>query len=410
MITQISWKNVWRNKARSLVIMSAISLGLFGGIFAYALMMGGTLQRINSAIKYETACLQIHNPAFLLDEDLKNSIPQAEKIEAHLKNIPEIKGFSERLISTGMISTAYASSGLTVNGIYPEKEKQVTQLSESMMKGKYLNDKDQIPIVIGRKMAEKLNVELGDKLILSVPQEDGNVAYGAFILKGIYNTHNDMFDGVQAFVKKSDLSKLLDVDEHLTSEIAISLYDTKLSKKISRSLQKDFAAEVKNKSLIVRDWKRIDPTLALMVDTMDFFSWIFVGIILIALAFGIVNTMLMVVLERVREIGMLMAVGMNKLKIFSMIMWETFFLSISGGIIGILLSFGVISYFQYYGMDLSRVAKGLNAFGYSAIIYPEAPLSFYIEVSFMIMLTAILASIYPALKALKLNPAEAIRD
>jgi ABC-type lipoprotein release transport system permease subunit len=410
MITQISWKNVWRNKARSLVIISAVSLGLFGGIFAYALMMGGTLQRIDSAIKNETACVQIHNPAFLLDEDLKNSIPELDKIETRLKEVPEIKGFSERLISTGMISTAYASSGLTVNGIYPEKEKQVTRLSESMMKGKYLNKKDQIPIVIGRKMAEKLNVELGDKLILSVPQMDGNVAYGAFILKGIYNTHNDMFDGVQAFVKKSDLSKLLGVDEQSTSEIAISLYDTKLSKRISKSLQKDFEAEINDKALIIRDWKLVDPTLALMVDTMDFFSWIFVGIILIALAFGIINTMLMVVLERVREIGMLMAVGMNKLKIFSMIMWETIFLSITGGIIGILLSFGVISYFQYYGLDLSSVAKGMNAFGYSAIVHPEAPISFYIEVSFMIMLTAILASIYPALKALKLNPAEAIRD
>lgn len=410
MILQISWKNVWRNKARSMVIMSAVTVGLFGGIFSYAVMMGGTMQRIDSAIKNETSSLQLHNPAYLLDEDIHNNIKDPKLYIDYIKQMAEVKGISNRLKSTAMISTAYASTGVMVNGIDPNNEIKVTKLYESMMAGQYLKDTDQIPIILGRKLAQKLNVEVGDKLILSVPGIKGDVATGAFILKGIYNTQNDMFDGVQAFIKKSDLAGLIGVDETTSSEIAVSLFDSNLSEKFTKTLQEKFAEQIKDKRIVIQSWKELDPTLSMMIASMDYFSWLFVGIILLALAFGIVNTMLMVVLERVREIGMLMAIGMNKLRIFAMIMWETIFLSITGGIFGMLFSLIIIAYFKKYGLDLSAVAEGMNAYGLNSVIYPEAPLWFYIEVSIMIVVTAILASIYPALKALKLHPAEAVRE
>lgn len=410
MIIHISWKNVWRNKARSLVIIGAVTVGLFGGIFSYAVMMGGTLQRIDDAIKNETACLQFQNPALLLDDDIHNTIENPQKYIDYLLQNPEVKSVSDRLKSTAMISTAYSSSGVELNGIYPEKEIEVTRLFESIDEGEYLKESDLIPIVIGRKLAKKLNAEIGDKLIISAPNLQGDVAYGAFILKGIYHTENTMFDAMQAYVKKSDLADLIGVDVETTSELAVNLFDTDLSKKITKDLRSKYAAEIKSNFILIRSWQEIDPTLSLLIQSMDFFSWIFVGIILAALAFGIVNTMLMVVLERVREIGMLMAIGMNKIRIFGMIMWETVFLSLVGGIVGMLISALFIAYFNRNGLNLSAVAEGMNSYGFSSVIYPEAPFSFYLEVTFMIVVTAILASIYPALKALKLHPAEAVRE
>lgn len=410
MILQISWKNVWRNKARSLVIMSAITIGLFGGIFSYALMMGGTMQRIDSAIKNETACLQIHNPAYLLEADIKNNIENPQEFKKFIEQQHEVQGISDRLKSTAMISTANGSSGVMVNGVYPEKEIKATRLYESIIDGEYLTEGDQIPIIIGDKLAKKLNAELGDKLILSVPALAGEVAYGAYILKGIYDTQNDMFDGMQIFIKKNDLAELIGIDEATTSEFAISLFDTELSNEFTAKLRAKFSAEIASEGIVIRTWKEIDPMLSMMIDSMSYFGWLFVGIILVALAFGIVNTMLMVVLERVREIGMLMAIGMNKLRVFAMIMWETIFLSITGGLIGMLFSLGFISYFKTFGLNLSAVAEGMNSYGLSSVIYPEAPFSFYLEVSVMIVITAVLASIYPALKALRLHPAEAVRE
>ena len=410
MIIQISWKNVWRNKARSLVIISAITIGLFGGIFAYALMLGGTLQRVDNAIKNETANLQLHNPAYLLEEDIKNTIVNPKEYLDYLEQSPEVMGISDRLKSSAMISTAYASSGVSVNGVYPEKEMKTTRLFESLTAGEYLKESDLIPIVIGDKLAKKLNADISDKLIISAPSADGKVVYGAYILKGIYDTDNNMFDGMQVFIKKCDLAELIGVDENTSSEIAVSLYNSDMTNTFITSLKDKFLTEIEDESIIIRSWKEIDPMLSMMVDLMSNMGWIFVVVILIALIFGIINTMLMVVLERVREIGMLMAIGMNKFRVFAMIMWETVFLSVTGGIAGMLFSLGFITYFKTYGLNLSVVAKGMNSLGFSSVIYPEAPISFYIEVSVMIIITAILASIYPALKALKLHPAEAIRE
>jgi len=410
MIIQISWKNVWRNKARSLVIISAITIGLFGGIFAYALMLGGTLQRVDNAIKNETANLQLHNPAYLLEEDIKNTIVNPKEYLDYLEQSPEVMGISDRLKSSAMISTAYASSGVSVNGVYPEKEMKTTRLFESLTAGEYLKESDLIPIVIGDKLAKKLNADISDKLIISAPSADGKVVYGAYILKGIYDTDNNMFDGMQVFIKKCDLAELIGVDENTSSEIAVSLYNSDMTNTFITSLKDKFLTEIEDESIIIRSWKEIDPMLSMMVDLMSNMGWIFVVVILIALIFGIINTMLMVVLERVREIGMLMAIGMNKFRVFAMIMWETVFLSVTGGIAGMLFSLGFITYFKTYGLNLSVVAKGMNSLGFSSVIYPEAPISFYIEVSVMIVITAILASIYPALKALKLHPAEAVRE
>jgi len=144
-------------------------------------------------------------------------------------------------------------------------------------------------------------------------------------------------------------------------------------------------------------------------EMLDIMLYFFMVIILFALGFGIVNTMLMVVLERVKEIGMLMAIGMNRMRVFKMIMLETVYLSLTGGIVGMLLGAGIISFFGKTGIDLSIYAEGLNNIGYASIIYPSIGIDYYVNTVIMVILTGIIASLYPARKALKLNPAEAVR-
>jgi ABC-type antimicrobial peptide transport system permease subunit len=138
-------------------------------------------------------------------------------------------------------------------------------------------------------------------------------------------------------------------------------------------------------------------------------TMIFVIIILVALSFGIINTMLMAIMERVREIGMLMAIGMNKGKIFLMILFETLFLSVTGGILGLLFSWILINITGITGIDLSVLAEGLNSMGYSSFVYPELDFYYYALIGLLVVATAVFASIMPARKALKFNPAEAVR-
>ena len=158
------------------------------------------------------------------------------------------------------------------------------------------------------------------------------------------------------------------------------------------------------------NWKKLQPDLAMMTGMVEQFYLIFGLIILAALAFGIINTMLMVVMERTRELGMLTAIGMNKRKVFSMIMLESVFLSLIGGVTGMIISYILISITSHTGIDLSQQAEGFEAFGYSAIVYPMISARFFVMVAVLIIITGVLSSIYPSMKALKLNPVEAIRS
>jgi len=156
-------------------------------------------------------------------------------------------------------------------------------------------------------------------------------------------------------------------------------------------------------------WLEIMPDMKMMNESMNMMMYIFVVIILLALGFGIVNTMLMVILERIKEIGMLMAVGMNKSRVFLMIVLETVYLSLTGGVIGIVLAVVLTAITGETGLDLSVWAEGLNSLGFDAVIYPEIGFDAVIGVTLLVILTGIIAAIYPARKAIKLKPADALR-
>ena len=212
-----------------------------------------------------------------------------------------------------------------------------------------------------------------------------------------------MFEKSTVFVKSTDLEKLTGISANTCHEIIIKISNLEQTETITNILTE------KLHDLEVISWKKIMPDLAMMTDMVQKFYLIFGLIILAALAFGIVNTMLMVVLERTRELGMLTAIGMNKKKVFSMIMLESVFLSLIGGVFGMVISFAVIRLTQNTGINLSQYAEGFEAIGLSAKVYPQITVGFFGIVTILIIITGIISSIYPALKALKLNPVEAIR-
>lgn len=212
-----------------------------------------------------------------------------------------------------------------------------------------------------------------------------------------------MYEKTTLFVRQSDLLGLTGFPENSCNIITVKINDLNKPEAISENL----AARLSDLEVI--SWKKLQPDLGMMTDLVQQFYLVFGIIILAALAFGIVNTMLMAVLERTRELGMLTAIGMNKRRVFSMIMLESVFLSLAGGITGMIISYAVIRLTASTGINLSQYAEGFEAIGYSTHIYPQIDTSFFFVVTVLIIITGILSSVYPALKALKLDPAEAIR-
>ena len=404
MIWSIAWRNVWRNKVRSIIMIVAIALGLFAGVFTMAFMQGVVDARIESATKSELAHLQIHAPHFLDNNETSVYIQNSHELLGKIEKTEGVVAASQRLVTEPFIMAAHGTGGGKLIGVWPEKEKNVTDISEHVIEGTYLEKSGRMPpVLIGEKLAKKLQLKIGSKINVQMVDLNGDLSSKGFRVGGIYKTNNTTFDETQLFVHYEDLQSQLGTENNAAHEIAIIVKNGDEAALLKPAIQKIAA------NLDVQTWKELSPEMSLLTDSMDQYMYIFILIILLALCFGIINTMLMSVLDRVKEIGMLMAIGMNKRKIFIMIILESVMLTFTGGVLGIIIGSGVTKIFETKPIDVSMFADGLEKYGLATQIYTSLRLETIVTITILVIATGIFSAIYPARKALKLNPAEATR-
>jgi ABC-type lipoprotein release transport system permease subunit len=398
----IAWRNIWRNKTRSLIILAAITVGLCSGLIASSISFGMGEQMIQSAIMTRLSHIQIHNSKFTIDKDIHFSIPDAEAIVNRIEKNPQIAAASKRVTINAMVSSATSAAGIEVLGIDPSDEKSVSIIDQSIEHGNYFDTDVKYPAVIGEKLASTLNVEMGSKIVLTFQNMTGELIGGAFRISGIFRTVSSQFDKSNIFVKTTDLWELLE-SGMIYTEIAVLL---------NRGTDADTAAQrikAAAPGMNIQTWRSLAPELSYIEETTTVSLFIFMVVILLALTFGITNSMLMAVLERRRELGMLMAVGMSGRSIFLMIVLETVLLSLTGAFAGIVLTLIFLGILSRTGIDLSYFANGLSEFGIGEILYPYMPGFMYGAVTLMVILTALLAALFPAVQALRLRPAAVLR-
>jgi len=385
-------------------VITAITLGLAGGIFTASIITGMVEQKIRTGINNEVSHIQIHHPEFPKNFESRYVIPDAAVVAAKIAKMPSVKAVCMRTRITGMAASPNSASGIQILGVDPEREKRVSSLFSTIpgTSGGYFTGSRRNQVVISRKLADKLKVRLKSKVVLRFQNSDGNLTEAAFSVNGIFQTANTVFDETTLFVKKSDLDQITGGDSGI-QEIAVMLRDIENIPIAEASMKTQLPG------LLVQNWVELRPDMGMITSAIAIEVYIILGIILFALAFGIVNTMLMIVFERTHELGMLMAVGMSKSRVFRMIMMETIFLTVLGGMIGMAVSIALVSFFHQRGIDMSSFSKGLGAFGFDPKIYPFISREFYINLTMMIFVTGILSAVMPARKALKLNPVEAIR-
>ncbi|MBK7358055.1 MAG: ABC transporter permease [Saprospiraceae bacterium] len=403
MLIKIARRNIWRSKKRSITLLIAISLGLWSGMFLIAFYNGMIEQRVDAAIRDEISHIQIHHPEFLNDFDTEFVIPDASNTLQSINKNPAVKASAGRVILFGMIASPAGSTGIKINGIQAESENKLTQLSTKLIEGQFFNPLKSNEILIGQKLANKLKLNLNKKTILTFQDTSGNLASAAFRIVGIYKTQNTPFDEANVFVNYADIDSLAGLHGGI-HEIAVLLHsNSSLDSCLSEFKQLLPDADVKS-------WVEISPEIGITVSAGTQMVYIYMGIILLALTFGIINTMMMSVLERTREIGMLLALGMNKFKIFTMILWETCFLILAGCPVGMLLALLTISITHHYGIHLDSYSEVYSNFGYSPIVYPNLNSDQLIKIIIMVIITALVSSILPAQRALKIKPASAIKN
>ena len=402
-IIKIAWRNIWRNKLRSLIVITSMVLGLWSGLFTVSMSLGLNEERIKSAINTYLHHVQIHNPSFEYNLDINSLISDPINIEEELEKNNLIKAFSKRIIISAMASTAHGSEGVKVIGIEPKNEIYFSDISKKIIKGNYFSKTKSKPILIGKKLADNLKLDLKKKISVTFIDENGDLQRIKFKVGGVFKTGNSLHDVGNVYVNKEDLINLFKYKSSI-HEIAILANNINDSDHLKDQLSNDFP---KNK---VETWKQISPEMGMVQEIMVPFLYIFMSIILLALSFGIANTMLMAVLERKRELGMLMSVGLNRTKIFLMILFETIFISCVALPIGIFMSYLMISYFGQVGIDLSIFAEGLEAFGMKSMLYTKLPFNYYVNITILTLFVTFISSLFPARRALKLDPAEAVRS
>ena len=399
----IAWRNIWRHPARSGVLLAAIVAGLWAGVVTVGIINGLLQQRIDYMIESEITHAQIHHPEFLAEGYSWLHIPHHDEIINWLENDSRVVNYTSRTITDGMLQSPVKTSGVRIRGIDAETERQTTTFHENLIEGEYLDSDVPSAIIIGAELAAEHNMETGNRVVLTFEDINNELTSGSFHIVGIFRSASVEYDRRNVFVRSDEFIELLG-DQPVFHEIGIMLGHEEQAGEVTADLNSRFAG------ITAQTWRQLSPELSMLVELGGVMVIIITMIIMAALAFGILNTMLMALFERMREIGMLISIGMSKIRVFSTIMFESVMLTLTGTVAGFVLAWGTIRYLSGSGLNLEMFADGAAQLGWDHVIYPELTPSEYVIILSVVILITLMASVYPAIKGIRINPLEAAKN
>lgn len=408
MLIKLAWRNLWRNPIRTCSMLAAMIFGLLGVVTLMGFLSGMYANMVKNAIDWQTQHIQISHKAYLTHPDITQTIDKPESLVNFLTSSQEVQAYSARLIADGMLASARSTRGVKIIGVIPEQEAAVTPIASHITQGQWLSPKKKHRLVISQKLAKRLEARLGSKLVITFSDANGDVTGGAFRVSGIYQSPISGFDDSHIFVRHQDFAKLASIKGY--HQVAIKLANTQYQDYHQLLLFKQQLEQQIHNTNSVRDWKQIQPLLASIVAQSGTSNLIILGIYVIAMCFGIINIMLMSVFERTQELGVLMAIGMEKIKILGLILFEASLLGAVGGLLGLLTCLGLMQVLSHTGIALGSMAEGLGAFGADTILYPQVSGGEYLFILITLIMSSTLAALYPAYQILKRQPVDAMAE
>lgn len=406
MFSRLAWRNIWRNRRRTLVIMTAVVIGVWSMVFLGAFMRGMFHNMLENGKSILTGDIQIHHRDYQQDPSIVNSMHDSEEIEKALKEVlPEKSKWAGRIRVSAIMDNARHSAGVTLVGIDPSREKGVSFIASADLKGEGIERDDRTGILVGRALVEDFETGPGRKLILTTRSLDGEISAMAFRVKGVFQARMESTEKRFAFVSIRAARELVKMQEGI-SEIAVTL---------GRDADADVdavAARLENglggKGVSVNTWKEILPMLQAYAEMFDGFMLIWYVVVFAAMGFGIVNTFLMSVYERIREFGLMRALGMGPMGIVWSVLTESVFLICISIAVGNFFGWLCVNLMSRTGLDLSVFGSGTEFFGVSRVVYPELAAADLLKADITVLVLGVLVSLYPAVKAARITPVEAM--
>ncbi|MEN8147374.1 MAG: FtsX-like permease family protein [Campylobacterota bacterium] len=396
-IVKLAWNNAFLRLRRTLLVIVMIAVSMSMMLSLQGIYDGMAINMIDKTKRSDSGEISIYNPDYRLNKVLQNSIKGADKIKAELEARSEVDAVVTRFSVEGLSSTARKSSFSNIIGVDLDDEERFGRFSEFLKEGEISFAKR--GAIIGSELAKTLKIRIGSKVIFSTQDKNGDINAIAVKIRGVVMTSNVALDGTALYIDAKRLYDFLGVDEDEATQIAIR---TK-----SETLQEELVKQYE--SLDVKNLLELSPMLKMVEEVMVIFNSITFGIVMLVVFIGILGVMYVSILDRIREFGIMRAVGMEYRLIRVQILLEAMFVGLIGYFAGAVLGVLGLLYLQHFGLDLSAWAEGLESFGYESVIYAHMELSYFTNTFFAIIAASLLSVFLPLRKIKTLNPIEVIK-
>jgi putative ABC transport system permease protein len=405
--TKMAWRNIWRNPRRTILTVCAITFATVLLVFMLSFQFGSYETMINTSVKISTGHLQVQAEKYQEKKSIRFVIPDPRAIAAIVDQIPEVAAYTFRGQAFALISSKDRTYGVVVTGIDPQKEATVSRIKKLVQAGNYLTADDVNQALVGNLLAKNLRVSIGDELTLLGQGRDGSIGATVLQVKGIFRSGIDEFDRSAMQIPLSTFQDIFSMEGAVHEVVIIGKSLSDVSR-IKAQLKAALAVLNNGKALKILDWQELMPGLRQAIE-MDLVSGlIFYGLLIIVVAFSILNTFLMAIFERTKEFGVMMAVGTTPRRLTKILLIESMSMTLIGIITGICIGIGITYYFQIHGIDFSGGSELLSQFGITGRMYPKLSLLSVSIGPFMVLFFTLFAALYPALKVRRLRPVEAM--
>ena len=394
MITaKIAWRNVWRNVRRSVLTLLAIALSTALLLFMFAWQVGSYDSMIHAAVSSTTGEMQVLHDAYLDNHDIRKAIDEPSAILGRLQSTDGVKSFSRRAEAFALADSGKRSYGVMVIGVDIEGEPQISNILSIIRKGAWFSG-DAAEILLGCRLADNLKVDVGDEIVLLGQGYDGSVAANAFTVCGIIEAGQPDLDRNLAQVPLGVFQETFFMGGRV-HRIVVNCASLEQLDTVAQALRDEIAT--RHPQLVVKTWDELLPGLKQSIQLDMISGYIFYFLLLVVVAFSIMNTFLMAVMERAYEFGILNAIGSSRLQLVRILLLETLFL----GLCGILLGLAV---------GLAYTESLMAQFGLPERIHPQLSLLVVWLAPVLVLAVTLLSAVYPVVRLLKLNPVEAMHD
>jgi ABC-type lipoprotein release transport system permease subunit len=404
MLVRLAWRNVLRNRRRSVITMLSIAIGLAALTFLWGALDGQNRAMIENTTRYLASDVQVHSRGYHEDPSLDLAIAEAAPVAETIARDPDVAASAVRLEGKALASRGDKARGVVMVGVSPQEEARVTSLFKAVVTGTPLRPTDSTGVLVGVKLAESLGLGLGDELVLVGQAYDGSLSSARVPVRGIFRTNIDEYDGYAAVMPLGAVREFLAAPNGATS-VAVRLTDRDRLDVVAPRLQAALGQRYE-----VVGWPTLLPLVVTSARFHEVVGYLIVTIFFAIVAAGVANPVLMAVLERTREFGVMLAVGMSPSRLLRLVLLEALLLGALGVVVGNVLGLATTVYFGRAGIDLTAFQAGLSVMqGAADILRPVVRVERSLTMSAIVFAIACLVALYPAARAARLDPVNAIR-